>query len=378
MDNEDCNSNNTLTPDSVLCLVCQGILIKPIKLPCNHHVCLECLQRICDNSNLSCPMCRKRLSIWLRRNKDFSLLIDENLWNQIQKYYKKEVDQKLFDQDDGVWENLILNPTTHRQMYTPGELKAEYTKYIEKLEAERKQKELEEQEKSLQLIRQLEKEEEEKRKAEEAQRLLLEKQDEEYAKSLLEMETLSPPHDTPKTRSQAKALSAKRTETRSKRKSTNSADASRSKNQFGPIDVFCIRSNSPSMFSPQQPSTSRHNQQSKPAQKRKSTITGPLDSFYVRGSSANKRRCTTSSPTSSRCSSPDSIECELNYFKPIKLVPKTPPKGSDTQSQPIVVLPKFNTSPNQIDSAKQLTGTNQNTSVLSTVAKSSQPPVLSS
>ncbi|XP_026682422.1 proclotting enzyme-like [Diaphorina citri] len=64
------------------------------------------------------------------------------------------------------------------------------------------------------------------------------------------------------------------------------------------------------------------------AQKRKSTITGPLDSFYVRGSSANKRRCTTSSPTSSRCSSPDSIECELNYFKPIKLVPKTPPKGS--------------------------------------------------
>lgn len=50
-------------------------------------------------------MCRKRLSIWLRRNKDFSLLIDENLWNQIQKYYKKEVDQKLFDQDDGVWEN---------------------------------------------------------------------------------------------------------------------------------------------------------------------------------------------------------------------------------------------------------------------------------
>ncbi|KAL1450108.1 hypothetical protein WDU94_002560, partial [Cyamophila willieti] len=150
-----------------------------------------------------------------------------------------------------------------------------------------------------------------------------------------------------------------------RRKSTNSVDGNRSggsSTNFIPIDAFCIRANSPTMFVKHTPAQTKESKKTfKSAVKRKSMVTasGPLDSFYTRESSANKRRCTTSSPTSSRASSPDSIECEMNYFKPIKLVPKTPPKLKETQGQPIIVLPKLPISPNNNNVTKSCTNITQ-------------------
>uniref|UniRef100_A0A8D8SGF5 RING-type E3 ubiquitin transferase n=1 Tax=Cacopsylla melanoneura TaxID=428564 RepID=A0A8D8SGF5_9HEMI len=370
-----------LTPDEILCRVCQGILIKPIKLPCNHLICLDCLEQICESSNLTCPMCRKRLSIWLRKNKNFSCIVNEPLWIQIQTEFKDEVEKKLNGQDDGLYEKSVL-PTARRQLCTtPGEFKEECNKLIAKMEEE----------KSLLLIQQLEKEEEEARRRDEEKRLTLSGSYEEYVRQLMEIEkSIQDPVvldvHTPVTRNRARlshsasvGKSSKRTRqtpstsssasAQSRRKSATSVDGNRSGgsaavgSNYIPIDAFCIRASSPTMFARHTPPRSMDSKKtSKSAVKRKSMVTasgGPLDSFYTRESSANKRRCTTSSPTSSRASSPDSIECEMNYFKPIKLVPKTPPKLKETQGQPIIVVPRLPVTPINNNATKPCTNITQ-------------------
>ncbi|CAF1570006.1 unnamed protein product, partial [Didymodactylos carnosus] len=50
---------------------------QPVELPCCHVICLTCLRKIVELSALTCPYCRYRLSVWLRRNKDYEKLVIE-------------------------------------------------------------------------------------------------------------------------------------------------------------------------------------------------------------------------------------------------------------------------------------------------------------
>ena len=60
------------------CPICLNVYFKPVKLPCNHTLCQQCLERSLDISTLGCPICRYRLSTWKRRLKDVSICIDKD------------------------------------------------------------------------------------------------------------------------------------------------------------------------------------------------------------------------------------------------------------------------------------------------------------
>lgn len=50
------------------CPVCYEIVYEPVVFPCHHEVCLTCFNKSLETANLCCPLCRKRISSWARRN----------------------------------------------------------------------------------------------------------------------------------------------------------------------------------------------------------------------------------------------------------------------------------------------------------------------
>lgn len=69
------------------CPICLNVYFKPVKLPCGHLLCQECLERSLDISTLGCPICRHRLSVWRRRLKDISLCIDKARDMEIERLF---------------------------------------------------------------------------------------------------------------------------------------------------------------------------------------------------------------------------------------------------------------------------------------------------
>ena len=60
------NTNNKkidyekLTLQDVICPVCLSIMIEPVRMPCNHLLCMPCFKDNVDQTALHCPMCRTR------------------------------------------------------------------------------------------------------------------------------------------------------------------------------------------------------------------------------------------------------------------------------------------------------------------------------
>ena len=50
------------------CPVCYEIIREPVMFPCKHEICLTCFKKSLETANHWCPICRKRISSWARRN----------------------------------------------------------------------------------------------------------------------------------------------------------------------------------------------------------------------------------------------------------------------------------------------------------------------
>lgn len=58
-----------------------------------------------DLTAYQCPMCRMRISNWLRKYKNnWDLLVNKELWKALQLQYPVEVQKRLNDEDDGIEE----------------------------------------------------------------------------------------------------------------------------------------------------------------------------------------------------------------------------------------------------------------------------------
>ena len=49
------------------CPVCLDVIEDPVCLPCHHELCLSCYEFNISCANFSCPVCRKRISSWARK-----------------------------------------------------------------------------------------------------------------------------------------------------------------------------------------------------------------------------------------------------------------------------------------------------------------------
>ncbi|XP_007947615.1 E3 ubiquitin-protein ligase RNF168 [Orycteropus afer afer] len=167
------------------CRICVEILIEPVTLPCNHTLCNPCFQSTVEKANLCCPFCRRRVSSWTRYHTRRNSLVNMELWETIQKYYPKECKLRACGQES---EEIVDDYQPVRVLSIPGELRKEYEEEINKVKAERQASEEEENKASEEYIQRLlaEEEEEEKRQAEKRQREIEEqlKSDEELARKL--------------------------------------------------------------------------------------------------------------------------------------------------------------------------------------------------
>ena len=96
--------------DDATCKICLNIMIKPVTMPCKHAVCSLCFDSCLEKANLSCPMCRKRISVWCRQSKNTSI-VDEKLWERIKEQFPDKVTARLEGKDSDDCESFWQLPT---------------------------------------------------------------------------------------------------------------------------------------------------------------------------------------------------------------------------------------------------------------------------
>ncbi|XP_023677009.1 E3 ubiquitin-protein ligase rnf168 [Paramormyrops kingsleyae] len=140
-----------------LCPICLDIFLEPVTLPCSHTFCKPCFLETVDKANLSCPLCRKRVSSWARMHSRNKTLVNVELWSRVQETFPAQCEQRLSGRDTGDMAAVSSRPRVSQ----PGELRKEYEDQISRLAAEKRALEEAEQAASEQYIQRLLAEDEE-------------------------------------------------------------------------------------------------------------------------------------------------------------------------------------------------------------------------
>ncbi|TGZ73645.1 hypothetical protein CRM22_001380 [Opisthorchis felineus] len=134
--------------DQVTCVICLGILYRPAVLPCKHVFCQECILSAVEKTAYQCPICRCRISNWLRKLKDRKSLVNEDHENQLREmfpryYHSKEIGlSPMLSKSEQRCLKDLTNTDQCETSASQGEVFSEYLKEVEKF---RKLKVLEDQ-----------------------------------------------------------------------------------------------------------------------------------------------------------------------------------------------------------------------------------------
>nr|XP_045620186.1 E3 ubiquitin-protein ligase RNF168-like isoform X1 [Procambarus clarkii] len=112
-----------LSLEDVRCPICLDILMEPVTMPCRHSVCMPCFNQHVAHSALACPICRRRISVWVRRAAKAKKLINTRLWQNIQNSFAAKVEARLHGLEDSDTEEINV-PVHH--LSAPGEIRQEY------------------------------------------------------------------------------------------------------------------------------------------------------------------------------------------------------------------------------------------------------------
>ena len=95
--------NHKTGPDkeSCTCPICMYIMIEPVTMPCRHTLCMYCYKQTVAQSNLVCPICRQRISVWARRAAKTNTLIDQEKWVIIQSAFPHKVKRRMEGMAEG-------------------------------------------------------------------------------------------------------------------------------------------------------------------------------------------------------------------------------------------------------------------------------------
>ncbi|XP_054271106.1 E3 ubiquitin-protein ligase rnf168-like isoform X4 [Macrosteles quadrilineatus] len=353
------------------CRICFEIFLYPVCLPCKHRFCKACLDKHIDNNNMCCPICRYRVSNWLRQlRRNNADIVDKPFWEKVQKIYPLEARKRINGKID--YESSLQDSEIPiRRLAKPGEIHKEYEEFLQKESEEKRKKDEENFRLSQHMIKMIE--EDERREIEE--RLQQERLDEELAKKIAQ-EAPSTGDTVDKERASVQKTPGRKTRGRQK---ILLDDASSPSGSCTPQKSFSLEKclNTPSTSKDGSlpclgatPSTSKDNifsmfRTSTPPSKRsshtsslhqepststdsKTSISNQALSHFapvLPGPSNDARdKKMKEMPSTSRCSSgSDSIGQELNHFKPIRTSPTTPPKAGSRRLWPRVVIPKLGT-----------------------------------
>ena len=83
---------NSVDLSDATCPICLCLYMSPVKLPCDHVLCEGCFTSTVNNTNLVCPICRKRISVWCRNASKvifWSVLYTQGVHKKWEKGAKK-------------------------------------------------------------------------------------------------------------------------------------------------------------------------------------------------------------------------------------------------------------------------------------------------
>lgn len=230
--------------EDVTCPICLSLLLEPVTLPCHHSLCLQCFQEHVSITSLACPMCRTRISVWVRKNTKTKTLVDAKLWRAIKNHFPAQLEARLagLEDDSGIFSNL-----PQQRVSQPGEIRQEYETLIEQETQEARQRKTKEEVASIKLIQELQEEERKRREEEEQQQEHLALEDfllaiELKKRDVAQMETRQKELDEICLQDEDLARQLERAESRSPQVVSKSKGAGASKtptaSQKGPMDLF--------------------------------------------------------------------------------------------------------------------------------------------
>jgi len=285
----------------VMCPICLSVLIEPVKMPCDHILCMPCFEQNVDVSSLTCPICRKRISVWCRKARKEGTLVFEALWKILQDKFSARVEARKAGLDDVDADDIIPCLPMH-QFVDKGAIKSEFDLQMSRERKEMMKVKTEEDRKSVELIRKMEEEERQGREGEIEKKRKQEIEDMEMARRIEEGEGDSP--------------------IKADRGKENKASSNR-----GPMDSFLGIS--------------------EPSKKKSSISNFSTMSPFTRPQKYEPKQF---KPNTERCLSTESIQSnnsidgELNHFKPIRSAPVSPPKrlpdGSEMEPEVIKTTPR--------------------------------------
>ena len=69
-------------------------------MPCKHELCIQCFKTHVENTSLTCPMCRLRISIWVRKHAKDDQLVNKQRWELIKSLFPERVQRRIDGGDD--------------------------------------------------------------------------------------------------------------------------------------------------------------------------------------------------------------------------------------------------------------------------------------
>uniref|UniRef100_H2YSD4 RING-type E3 ubiquitin transferase n=1 Tax=Ciona savignyi TaxID=51511 RepID=H2YSD4_CIOSA len=141
-------STSTYDLDDISCPICLDIFIQPISLVCKHELCKLCYEDYFLKADFRCPLCKKRLSSWARKNPSTESLINKKKWVAIQNMYPDLVKKRLNGEDT----YFELQKPKQVLVAEQGRIKEEYTIMMSQWEEDNKARAAKEEEESMKLI----------------------------------------------------------------------------------------------------------------------------------------------------------------------------------------------------------------------------------
>ncbi|KAG9348358.1 hypothetical protein JZ751_002093 [Albula glossodonta] len=98
---EEKETAKLLSLEEARCPVCQEIFLEPVTMPCSHSVCLSCFKQTVQFTSLRCPLCRLRVSSWVRRQSREKGLVNTKLWDLVRQSYPERCTQRIERREGG-------------------------------------------------------------------------------------------------------------------------------------------------------------------------------------------------------------------------------------------------------------------------------------